>query len=239
VRRALALAALLMLPACGPGTGPATESGPPQRLVPAGSGQTLHLVGELSGTLPGLGPRVDVEAWLRGDGWARVTFRGEDDGRPTHEVLVWTPEACLLFDATTGRFTDLGGEDGTLEALSNAFRLNDAVFLLNGRDPVWPGAEPTDLIGGPTRFRGVRESGTLRRDGDEAGMRWLDDSGTIHDIAVSYEDYLETDWGGWPARITVTGTELDAAARLQWERLDPIVVLGDSIFDPLWEPDPR
>jgi len=26
---------------------------------------------------------------------------------------------------------------------------------------------------------------------------------------------------------------------LQWDRWDPIVVLGDSIFDPLWEPEAR
>jgi hypothetical protein len=94
-------------------------------------------------------------------------------------------------------------------------------------------------VGGPTRFRGVRNSGTLRREDDEAGIRWLAEDGTIHDIAVSYENYLETSWGPWPTRMTTTGTELAAAARLQWDQVDPIVVLGDSIFDPLWEPDPR
>jgi hypothetical protein len=176
---------------------------------------------------------------LRGDGRARLTIRGEEDGRVTHEVLIWTAGSCLLFDATSGRFAELGAGDGTLEALGNWFRLEDAVFLLGGRDPVWPGVESAGFVGAGDRFRGVRNSGTLRREGDEAGIRWLADDGTIHDIAVSYEDHLETDWGRWPARVTVTGTELAAAARLQWERVDPIVVLGDSIFDPLWEPDPR
>ena len=61
----------------------------------------------------------------------------------------------------------------------------------------------------------------------------------MHDISVSYDDFLETDWGAWPRRIEVTGTDLAAAARLQWNQIDPIVVLGDSIFDPLWEPAPR
>lgn len=239
MRRVAVLAAVLAFTACGPGTRPATQTAPPERLVASGPRETLRLAGSLSGTFPGLGPRVDLEAWLRADGRARVTIRGEAEGRPTHEVLLWTPDACVLFNAITGRFIDLGDEDGALDALSNRFRLQDAVFLLSGRDPVWPGVEPTDLVGESTRFRGVRSSGTLRREGDEAGMRWIAEDGTIHDIAVSYEKYLETDWGVWPTRITVSGTDLEAAARLQWKRLDPIVVLGDSIFDPLWEPGPR
>ena len=235
----MAIVSVLAVAACGPAGQPATESGPPERLVPSEPGQTLHLTGELKGAFPGLGPSVSLEAWLRGDGRARLTMRGEDDGRVTHEVLIWGPDGCLLFDATSGRFAELGAGDGSLDALGNAFRLEDAVFLLAGRDPVWPGVEPAGFVGGPRRFRGVRNSGTLRREDDEAGIRWIAEDGTIHDIAVSYEDYLETVWGRWPTRVTVAGSELAAAARLQWELVDPIVVLGDSIFDPLWEPAPR
>jgi hypothetical protein len=232
------LLALALVASCGPAGAPTTESGPPARLAAGEPAETLHLVGELSGAFPGLGPKVQIEAWLRGDGRARATIRGESEGQRTHEVLVWTGGSCILFDARTGRFVDLGASDGTLEALDNRFRLEDAVFLLSGRDPAWPGVEDAGLVGAATRFRGVRSAGTLRREGDEAGIRWVGKDGTIHDIAVSYDGFLETLWGPWPGRVTVSGTELTAAARLQWKLVDPVVVLGDSIFDPLWEPDP-
>jgi hypothetical protein len=203
-------------------------------------GEVLHLAGRLSGAFPGLGPDVDLRAWIRADGRARLTIRGRDDNdRPTHEVLLWGPDSCLLFDATSGRFADLGDGTGRLEALGNRFELRDAVFLLTGRDPLFPGGVATPLTGESTRFRGVRESGTLRREGDGAGIRWAAENGIIHDIAVSYDEFLETSWGPWPSRIEVTGTDLAAAGRLHWNELAPIVVLGDSIFDPLWEPAPR
>jgi hypothetical protein len=212
-------------------------SGPPARLVPTAPHQALHVAGELRGAFPGVGPSVQLEAWLRADGRARVDLRSkDDDDRPTHEILLWGPESCLLFEAHTGRFTDLGAEDGQLEALGNAFDLRDAVFLLCGRDPTWPRVPETEFVGTEHRFRGVRGSGILRRADDEAGLRWQDDNGVIRYITVRYEDYLETAWGPWPVGLEITGTDLETAARLQWTRVDPIVVLGDSIFDPLWEP---
>lgn len=238
--RAWALAGLLPLVSCAGGEGPRTEPAPVVRLHFGGAGETLHLGGELRGAFPGVGPRVELEAWVRADGRARVDLRSHDeDDRPTHEVLLWAPESCVLFDALTGRFVDLGATDGSFEALGNAFDLRDAIFLLCGRDPVWPGAEPTELVGEGQHFRGVRGSGTLRRDGDRAGFRWQADDGVIHDIEVSYKDYFETMWGPWPQRIELTGTDLVTAARLHWTRIDPIVVQGDSIFDPLWEPAAR
>jgi hypothetical protein len=238
--RALVLTGFALLVSCGPAGGPRTAGEPPERLGSAGRGETLHLTGELRGAFPGLGPTVDLEAWLRDDGWARVTIRSHDDeDRPTHEVLLWGPAECLLFNANSGRFAELGAGDGRLDALDNRFELRDAVFLLCGLDPLWAGFEPTEFIGEKHHFRGVRESGTLRRDGETAGIRWIGTGDAIHDIAVSYDDFLETDWGAWPRRIEVTGTDLAAAARLHWNQIDPIVVLGDSIFDPLWEPAPR
>ena len=235
-----ALAGLLLLSACAGSAGPRDETLPVARLGFAGAGETIRLSGELRGAFPGVGPRVGLEAWIRADGRARIDLRSHDeDDRPTHEVLLWAPESCLLFDAVGGRFVDLGSADGSLEALGNSFELRDAVFLLCGRDPVWPGVEPTEFLGEDRQFRGLRESGTLRRDGDRAGLRCRADDDVIHDIEVRYEDYLETGWGLWPQKIEITGTDLAAAARLQWTRIDPIVVHGDSIFDPLWEPVAR
>jgi hypothetical protein len=235
-----ALAGLLLLSACAGSQRPQHQTQPVVRLGFARAHETIRLSGELRGAFPGVGPRVALEAWIRADGRARVDLRSHDgDDRPTHEVLLWAPESCLLFDAVGGRFGDLGTAEGSLEALGNVFRLRDAVFLLCGRDPVWPGDEPTEFLGEDRQFRGVRGSGTLRRDGDHAGLRWRADDDVIHDIEVRYEDYLETGWGPWPQWIEITGTDLAAAAHLQWTRIDPIVIHGDSIFDPLWEPAAR
>lgn len=236
------LGLLAVLAACTGGPGPpATDPGQgPAQLHWAGRGEVLHLVGEVRGAFPGIGPTVSLEAWLRDDGRARLSLRSKDeDDRPTHEILLWGPESCLLFEARSGRFTDLGAGDGRLEALGNAFGLADATFLTCGRDPVRPGVAGTELLGTAVDFRGVRESGTLRRVGDVASLRWQAEDGTIHYLQASYEDYLETNWGPWPARIEVTGSDLETAARLHWTLVDPIVVLGDSIFDPLWEPASR
>lgn len=232
---------VLLLAACATGVRPPGGEGPPPPPLRADPpGQTLHLAGTLRGAFPGVGPEVGLELWLRGDGRARIDLRSTDeDDRPTHEVLLWGPESCLLFDARTGRFTELGDADGTLHALGNAFGLRDAVFLLGGRDPLWPGLVRTEFLGTARDHRGVRESGTLHREADEASLRWQDDEGTTREISVTYEDYLETLWGLWPRRLLISGTELEAAARLHWTRVDPIVVSGDSIFDPLWEPAPH
>lgn len=216
-----------------------TESGP-ARLGLGASAETLRLSGDLRGAFPGIGPKVELMAWVRADGRARVDLRSTGEGgHPTHEVLLWGPESCFLFNAVTGRFAELGEAAGKLDGLGNHFELRDAVFLACGLDPAWPGIEPTELLGSGVRFRGVRESGTLRRDGSEAGLRWQGDDDAVHYITVTYQDYFETSWGPWPSRLEISGTDLAAAARLQWEALGPIVVLGDSIFDPLWEPAAR
>jgi len=239
-RRWAAIVALLLFAACTSAPVPRSEDDGPVRLRPARPGQTLHLVGELRGPFPGLGPEVSIEAWLREDGNARVDLRSTgDDGRPTHEVVLWSRSSCVLFDAIGGRLVQLGQSPGRLEALGNVFELRDAVFLASGLDPVWPGDEPTELIGAGLRFRGVRESGTLRREDAGAGLKWHGDDDVTHDIAVQYSDYFETVWGPWPGRLQLTGTDLAAAVRLRWQVVGPIVVHGDSIFDPLWEPAPR
>lgn len=238
--RLAACVLLVLLAGCTPGSAPRSDPEGPLRWQSAGAGETLHLSGQAQGAFPGIGPSVRIDAWLRADGRARVDLRSTgEDGRPTHEVLLWDRQLCFLFDARTGRFVELGEAEGRLDALDNHFALRDAVFLARGLDPVWPGDEATELIGDGARFRGVRESGTLRRDGDQAGLRWRAEDGTIHDIAVSYDDYFETSWGPWPLRLELTGTDLAAAARLRWDEPGPIVALGDSIFDPLWEPAAR
>jgi hypothetical protein len=234
-------ASLAILVGCAPAGGGPGENGDAgvPRLEVSRTTDALHLRGRLTGSFPGLGPDLRLEAWLRGDGWARLDLRYEDDEGPAHEVLLWSRNSCLLFDAHTGRMAELGDGGGGLEALGNRFELRDAVFLLSGLDVRYPGDEEAEFVGDARRSRAVRPSGVLSRDAGTTRLTWRADEGVTHYIQATYNDQFRTDWGPWPLRVEFSGTDLAAAARLHWEAPGPIVALGDSILDPLWEPAVR
>jgi hypothetical protein len=206
------------------------------------AGSALYLDGELRGPLPGWGPRVDLEIWLREDGWLRADLRAEAESGPTHEVLLWTPDVALLLDRREGRFTTLGDSAGVVDALSTGFRVEEAVWLALGiavGDLARPGS--WERVRSEWRYR-ADDRGLRRRDGTH-GVRWTElvwreSSGQVHRLRADVRELEITPWGAVPRSLALEGTDLEGRALLDW-RIQPIVALGDSVYDPLWEPSGR
>jgi len=212
----------------------------PGASLPVGS--ALHLRGELRGPLPGWGPRVQIEAWLREDGWLRADLRTPAERGTTHEVLLWTPEVALLLDRQAGRFTELGDSAGRIEALGTDFRVEEAIWMLSGRalgELARPGS--WEWVRAQWRYRGPdRGLRSLQRGGELrwTEMVWREDDGRVHRLRADVEELQATPWGAVPRALSLEGTDLDGRALLRWQ-IEPIVALGDSIYDPLWEPSGR
>lgn len=229
--RVLVLVGLLAV-ACAPSVPPTNDFRP---LPQAG----LRLDGALSGPLPGLGPRVDLDLWMRADQAVRADLRMEGEEGPRHEILLWTPQVAWLYDRRRLRYAELGPRPGTLEALGGRFRVEELWWVLfaRGEERWLPQVEWTnegDEIRGSAPKRGYRRPQGPRPAWSE--LLWLDAEDEVHHLRAEYLGWQESPLGPVPTRMAWEGSDLEGRVSLEWT-VQGFSALGDTIFDPLWEPE--
>lgn len=226
------------------GCGPKPPAHPEARALPMAwrtGAAGLRLTGKVSGPLPGLGPELGLDAWVRGDGWVRAELRYEmPDGRPGHDVLVWTPEVALLSDLRRGDLTVLGETPGDLEAEGTRFRAAHVIWLGLGRAA--PEADGSTWERHGSQWRGRLGRIGLRLDavGDDGRWRyselaWRRDDDSVVSLRAEPGDFVATPWGPVPQRLSLDGTALEARVQVDWS-VQVYESIGDTLFDPLWRP---
>jgi hypothetical protein len=198
------------------------------------------LTGEARGPLPGLGPQLEIDAWVRADGWLRAELRYEmPDGRPGHDVLVWTPEATLLADRRRGDLSVLGDAPGDLQAEGTRFRAAHVVWLGLGR------AVP-EIAQGLWQRQGVEWRGRwgeiglrLETDGEDgrwsfSELVWKRDDEVVG-LRAEPGGFQASPFGPVPTELSLDGTALRARVQVRW-KLEVLEEIGDTLFDPLWRP---
>lgn len=218
------------------GAGADGQQLPPALLLTLPEGAALRLSGSVEGPLAGLGPSLIFDLWLRG-AQMRADLHYEEEGRPRHEVLLWTPENVLLFDRDRGGLTELGA-DGRLPAWGTAFSLESLLWLGLGR---WPSDRPLAFqregrdwaaIDGELRLHGrsVDRSGHL----SQSSIRWQQD-GATRELSAVFEAQMGMLDGKIPQRVRLDGDDLEHEVQL---RISSQVVenVSDSVFDPLTDP---
>ncbi|HEX9640279.1 MAG TPA: hypothetical protein VGB13_03085 [Candidatus Krumholzibacteria bacterium] len=210
---------------------------PPGLFVPLPNGAALRLTGSVEGPLGGLGPSLEFDAWLVG-AQLRADLHYVEEGRPRHEVLLWTPVSVLLFDRDRGGLTELG-EEGRLTAWGARFSLAALHWLCLGR---WPAEVPPPEFhrdgrdweasdGELSLFgRGVDRSGHLRR----TSIRW-DDDGETRELTAELEVQIPVLGGRMPRRVRLDGDPLDLEVQLMLT-VQVIENVDASVFDPLADP---
>lgn len=232
--------AIVLLAACGPKPVARQEQPPlPAALLSAAQGG-LRLTGQVSGPLPGLGPELDLDAWVRGDGWLRAELRYElPDGRPAHDVLVWTPEAALLVDRRRGDLTILGEGPGDLEAEGTQFRVAHVVWLGLGRAVPEAAALSWERRDAQWRGRLGRVGMRLETEHDDrwrfSELAWRREGETAVSLRAEPSGFVPTPWGPVPSRLSLDGAALKARVQVEWS-VQVYESMGDTLFDPLWRP---
>lgn len=230
--RAGLVTALLAGVACAPPAPPALDGQPhPQAGV--------RLRGEVRGPLPGLGPGVELDLWMRADRVLRADLRTEGEEGPRHEVLLWTPEVAWLYDRRRLRAAELGPEPGQIEALGGLFRVEELWWVLLGRgDARWLPEASWEAVDGEKRGS-APQKGYRRPVGPRSAwgeVVWRDPERNVHHLRAERFDWEETALGPLPTRLEWEGSDLEGRATLRW-RVENHAALGDSVFDPLWEPE--
>jgi hypothetical protein len=210
---------------------------PPELKLSLPAGAALHLSGSVEGPLGGLGPSLRFDAWFA-DAQLRADLHYEEEDRPRHEVLLWTPQSVLLFDRDRGGLSELSSAH-ELPAWGAEFSLASLMWICLGR---WPGdtSVPRFQLDGrdwsaregllEIHGRAVDRSGQLTR----SSLRWMEEGGK-RELSAIYEVQLPMLGGQIPRRVRLDGDDLEMEIQL---RLDVQVVenASDSIFDPLADP---
>jgi hypothetical protein len=242
-RRARLALQLIAVLAAGCGGRPALRTDP-QPLPPAyriEDGGGIRLRGEARGPLPGMGPEVGIDAWLRADGWLRAELQYTlPDGRPAHDVIVWTPDACLLVDLRRGGLTVLGDRPGDLDVEGVHLELGDLVWLGLGRALPEAASEPWTWTEHEWRGHlgdfGLRAGARARADRPAwTEVAWQDSTGVVRSLRAEIEATAPSAWGDLPRRLHVDGDLLEARVFVQWD-VESVATIEDEVFDPLWRP---
>ncbi len=233
---------LLLMSACasGPQQQPSVKLPSPLTVSADAPGSALYLRGDAKGPLPGMGPSVEIEFWIRADGWLRGEFRYElPDGRAAHDVLVWTPDVALLFDRVRGGLDPLGESPGVLEAQGAEFRVEHLVWLGLGR---WLAAADASWHWTQSQWRGEWAGlamRTLDADRNErpgaTELVWRDEDGKFLRLTARVVSEVSTPWGPIPTELSVDGDPLEARTVVRWD-VQAIENMDDTSFDPLAEP---
>lgn len=227
----------LLLPACATFSGRTGDPFPESLVFELPPDAALHLRGSVDGPLGGLGPSLHFDAWIF-DGSLRADLRYEEDGRPRHEVLLWTQQSVLLFDRDRGGLTELA--DGpTLPAWGASFPLEALFWLCLGR---WPDTSETPLFAREGRDLEASWSGLL------LGGRLVDRSNHLNRTSLSWSEdgqqrrlsaLLEAQEslaaGRIPRRVRLDGDSLEMELLLSIES-EIVENKGDGVLDPLREP---
>jgi hypothetical protein len=200
----------------------------------------LVLRGAATGPLPGLGPRLEFAAWMRPGVDLRADLSFVGPSGPTHEILVWTPDAAVLFDRRRLRYTSLGESPGNLDTLGGSFHVGELWWLLVGgqEQGLLPSASWRRDRG---QWRGkAAEKGYRRPVGEDPGwaeLIWRDDDGRIHTLRAWRRQTLRLGpgQGTLATQLDLEGSDLEGRVRVRFDEFGA-TVLGDSILDPLWEP---
>jgi len=234
-RRGL-LALLVFSVGCGGSPALHTDpSAPPEEILvgPKAAADALHLTGEIRGPALGFGPEIALEAWVRSDRWLRADLRFEDeDGLAAHEVLLWGPDTCMLFDRRKGRYTELGEGPGELELDQGVFRVQHALWLALG---LWVGE---GLPGGHWEKDEwwARDAGLGVRAGFEGDRpAWMELVWRGDRLRSEPQERQESAWGSIPRQLELSGSILESVVRAQW-RVESIPAFGDELLDPLLDP---
>lgn len=227
---------LLLAMGCGGSPAPRTDpSTPPPQIRPEAQAavEALHLTGEIRGPALGFGPEITLEAWIRSDRWMRADLRYEDeDGTAAHEVLLWGPDTCLLFDRRKGRYTELGAGPGELELDQGVFRVQHALWLALG---LWVGEGmpagrwQKDEWWGRDGDLGVRAG----FDGDRSA--WTELVWRGERLRSVPQERQDSAWGSVPRQLELSGSILESVVRAQWQ-VESVPVFGDELLDPLLDP---
>lgn len=227
---------LILLSACGESvpvdTDPALDPDHPYQ-ISSRVASALHLVGEIRGPALGLGPEVQVEAWIRSDRWVRADLRFEDEnGEPAHEVLVWGPDTCLLFDRRRGKYTELGHLPGELELDRGSFRVQHALWLALG---LWVGDSPLEGAEEGREWRARDEGLGLRAQRQGEILGWTELVWRGERLRSTPKERENSAWGRIPARLELSGTLLESVVKAEW-RVESIGRFGDEALNPLLDP---
>lgn len=232
----LRVGVLLCLGACGSSSSIHTDASqaPPQVLLAeAAADSSLHLVGELKGPGLGLGPEVSFEAWIRSDRWLRADFRFQDeDGAFAHEVLVWGPDTCLLFDRLKGRYTAMGEHPGEFELEQGSFHVQHALWLALG---LWVGEEALPGRWEKGEWRGRDGELGLRAELQGQKLKWTELVWRGDRLRATPQDRQNSPWGLIPRRLELSGSLMETVVNAEW-RAESIPSFGDEILDPLLDP---
>lgn len=235
------LGILLGCSGSGPPVRTASRPLPASLQVEGGASQALHLRGEARGPLPGLGPEVEIEAWLRADGWLRAELHYLlPDGRPAHDGLIWTPDLALLVDLRRGGLTVLGERPGELEAEGARFRVEHLVWLGLGKAVAGAQDASWSWTGGEWRGRldGMGLRAGARNDRDRPAwteVAWRGAEGETRALRAEMEVEEPTAWGPVPRELHLDGDLLEARVFVKWD-VQMVASPGDTLFDPLWRP---
>lgn len=207
----------------------------------AGSMAETDLVtrGKAAGPLPGLGPELRWQAWLRPGRDLRADLRFEGPRGPRHEVLVWTPDAAILFDRHGLRSTALGERAGEIDGLGGSFRVDEIWWMLLGGqerrllpEAVW------HQQAGEWRGRAPGKGYRRPRGEDPAWVEilWRDEARRVHVLRAQRRESRRVGPGYFATRLDLVGSDLEGLVRLEFDRIEA-TALGDSVLDPIWEPN--
>jgi hypothetical protein len=186
-----------------------------------------------------LGPELRWQAWLRPGRDLRADLRFDGPRGPRHEVLVWTPDAAILFDRHRLRSTALGDRDGEVDGLGGSFRVAEIWWMLLGGQErqLLPEAEWRQH-GDEWRGRAPGKGYRRPRGEDPAWVEilWRDEARRVHVLRAQRRQSRRVGPGNFATRLDLVGSDLEGLVRLEFDRIEA-TALGDSVLDPIWEPN--